>query len=94
MLQYYLRENSLHPDADNYVARVTNLEVVTFEDIKRDITREGSILKDVETEAVVKELFKFIYAHVSQGKAFDSDYFSIVPSIKGTFGKNDHFDKS
>lgn len=85
MIKFSLRLNKLQPESNNYVARVEQLSTWGFEEFMAEVTREGSILKDVETKAVMEEFFKVIIRYIQRGIAFNSEYFSIVPSIKGTF---------
>lgn len=93
MLKYSLRKNNLQPEVQNYVARIEGLSSWGFKEIQQEVTREGSILKDVETQAVISEFFKLLARYMSRGIAFQSEYFSLVPSLKGTFtDQQDHFD--
>lgn len=85
MLKFSLRKNTLHPESNNYVARVENLASWGFDDLKAEVTRSGSILKNIETKAVMEEFFNVVAQALNKGIAFHSSYFSVVPSIKGTF---------
>lgn len=92
-MQYALRKNPLSTNEQEYIALVQNRVNYDFERLLAEVTREGSILKDTETEAVMNELFKQLGRLLSQGIGFRSEYFSIQPGIRGTFaGEEDEFD--
>ena len=93
MLKYSLRKNNLQPEVQNYVGRLEDVTSWGIQEMQQDVTREGSILKDVETQAVIREFFKTLAYYLDRGIAFHSEYFSLVPSLKGTFtDSQDHFD--
>lgn len=95
MIKYSLRENNLKPEEQRYMARIENLITFDLDKVKAEITRKGSVLKKTETNGVIDELFEYITQNLSQGIAFHSKYFSIIPSIKGNFeGEEDAFDRS
>lgn len=87
-MQYVLRKNHLKEE-QAYYALITNRVTYDFEQLMEEVTREGSILKDTETEAVMGELFKQLSRLMKRGIAFRSDYFSMVPTIRGTFDHED-----
>lgn len=94
-MNYALRKNPLSADEQEYVAQVQNLVNYDFDRLMAEVTREGSILKDTETEAVMKELFKQLGRLLGQGIGFQSAYFSVKPGIRGRFaGEEDEFDPS
>lgn len=95
MIKYSIRENNLTASDQSYMARIENLVSFDLDAVKNAITRRGSILKKTETNGVIDELFEYITENLSQGIAFNSPYFSIIPSIKGVFSnEEDAFDRS
>lgn len=94
-MKYALRKNPLSTNEQEYIAQIQNRINYDFDRLLAEVTREGSILKDTETEAVMNELFKQVGRLLSQGIGFQSEYFSIRPGIRGTFiGEEDEYDSS
>lgn len=88
-MQYALRKNPLKADEQLYYAQIENRTTYDFGQLLQEVTREGSILKDTETEAVIRELFKQLARLMKEGIAFRSEYFSMVPGIRGSFQHSD-----
>jgi len=64
-----------------------------IDDIIRQITKPGSILKETECVAVVHDFFKAISENLKEGYGFVSEYIRIQPTISGVFnGNDDQFD--
>lgn len=91
--KYSLIPNKLTPDPDDYLAVPQDTVIKTKEDIIKEITGEGSILKETESYAVVNAFFKRIADNLEQGIGFSCEYFTIKPAIQGVFmSEDDHFD--
>jgi len=85
MLHYSLHVNHLTEGEHDYRAVAQPLENYKIEDIVRQITGRGSILKDTECIAVIHDFFRVIGENLVEGKGFTSEYFRIFPSIAGKF---------
>lgn len=92
-MQYILRRNHLIEEENVYFAQVVNRAIYDYDRLVEEVTREGSILKDTETAAVMGELFKQLGRLMKQGIAFRSEYFSLTPTIRGKFvDEEDEYD--
>ena len=91
-MQYILRKNHMREESA-YFAQVVNRVTYDYDRLVEEVTREGSILKDTETAAVMAELFKQLARLIRQGIAFRSPYLTLVPTIRGSFEhEDDEFD--
>lgn len=80
-------------EEEAYFAQVVNRVTYDYDRLVEEVTREGSILKDTETAAVMTELFKQLARLIKQGIAFRSPFLSLTPTIRGTFDhEEDEFD--
>lgn len=95
MLDYALYPNRLTEGEDDFLAIPQSLINKKIEDIIRQITKPGSILKETECLAVIHDFFKAIAENLAQGYGFTSEYIRIQPGIIGVFdGIEDKFDES
>ena len=86
MLQISLVDNKLtKDDPDDRMAIVQNRKQKTVADIIEQLTVEGSILKPTECEAVITGVLRMILKNVREGYGFESEYFSLTPSVAGVF---------
>ena len=94
MLEISLADNKLTKDDPNdRMAIVQNRKQKNVDDLVAQLTVEGSILKPTECEAVIKGVFQKIVANLREGYGFQSDYFSLTPSVSGVFvNDDDRFD--
>ena len=94
MLQISLADNKLTKDDPNdRMAVVQNRKYKTVDDIVDQLTIEGSILKPTECEAVITGVLRTITKNLREGYGFQSDYFSLTPSVSGVFiNDEDRFD--
>lgn len=89
MLKYALFKNPLKPGTEEAVAVVQERQTYTVQQVISQLTAEGSILKDVETQAVLQAFFKRLVRNMAEGIGFQSPYFSLNPSIQGVFSSDD-----
>ena len=58
-----------------------------------DLSREGSILREARTRAVIHEFFRQLGRLLSRGIGFRSEHFTLSPGLRGTFASlEDEFD--
>jgi len=75
------------------MAVVQNYKKVTFPQLIGDMTGEGSILKDIECNAVAHGFFKALGKRLQNGEGLISEYLIIDHSISGVFNdEEDQFD--
>lgn len=96
MLQISLADNKLTKDDPNdRMAIVQNRKQKSVADIVDQLTVEGSILKPTECEAVINGVLRTMVKNLREGYGFQSDYFSLTPSVSGVFiDDKDRFDPS
>ena len=88
-------DNPLTEDPLDCRAQVQTYQHKRVEDIVRQITIPGSILKETECVAVINAFFKAIAINLEAGVGFESDYLTLTQSIAGVFNdSNDRFDPS
>jgi hypothetical protein len=93
MLKYALYPNPLTKRGNDFKAIAQSFEIISIEDIIRQITIPGSILKETECAAVIHDFFKAIAHNLEEGRGFASEYIRIHPKVTGVFtGKVDLFD--
>ena len=93
MLQYALFRNRLTQGDNDYMAIPQSLSNKKIEDIIKQITKPGSILKETECVAVIHDFFGAISENLKDGYGFVSEYIRIQPSITGVFdGVEDQYD--
>jgi hypothetical protein len=92
-INYVLHPNPITPDPYDCRAVVVNKTVSTVKDIVKQITGEGSILKETECNAVIEAFLKRIGINLAEGISFQSEYFSVGIGISGVFiNDKDKFD--
>jgi hypothetical protein len=92
-INYVLHPNLMTQDPDDCRAVVVNRTTYSVTDIVKQITGEGSILKETECNAVINAFLKKLGSNLSEGICFQSDYFSVGIEISGVFINNkDKFD--
>lgn len=93
-LEYYLSPNYFTTDNDeDYLAYPVNVQVNTREDLIRDITGPGSILKPTETGAVIDNYWGTITGYIRKGETYSDEYISIRFGIGGVYqNEEDQFD--
>lgn len=93
MLKYALYRNHLTKGENDFKAIAQGYEIKSIEDIIRQITIPGSILKETECVAVIYNFFGCIAENLEEGHGFACDHIRIHPKVTGVFkGQNDQFD--
>ncbi len=89
MLKYSLYDNPITPDPTDFMAVVQDSEKVTVEELIKEVTVPGSILKETECVAVFHAILKALGKKLHEGKGFTSEYLVLDHSIKGVFTSED-----
>ena len=94
MLKYSLYPNVLTTDdPDDQVARPVEVLTRHLNDLIKEVTGKGSILKSTEVKAVIDAYWEAIHDFITKGEAYSDDYISIRFDISGVFqDKDDQFD--
>ena len=83
-----------HPSQNTFKAQAQKVKTWTMEDAVKELTKEGSILKDLECNVVINAFFNLLAKNLEQGIGFKSDFIVVMPGISGTFETEDEkFDK-
>lgn len=82
-LQFTWVPNSATDASDDYYPRAVNVRVKNMDDVIKDITKSGSILKETEVRAVVRRFFQIIAEYLADGFNFISEFFSIRIVLNG-----------
>ncbi|MBN1250914.1 MAG: DUF4469 domain-containing protein [Bacteroidales bacterium] len=94
-INYVLHKNPITPDPDDCRAVVVNTQIYSIADIIKQITGEGSILKETECMAVTEAFLKKIGSNLAEGIGFQSNYFSVGIDMQGVFiNENDRYDSN
>ncbi|NJO92033.1 MAG: DUF4469 domain-containing protein, partial [Chloroflexia bacterium] len=81
------------PDPDDCRPIVVNTQIFNVDDVVKQITGEGSILKVTESVAVSNALLRQIGLNLSQGIGFHCDYFDVSIDMRGVYiNENDTYD--
>lgn len=92
-LEYYLKENHITSDDDDYMAISINPESYSIEDVYDYMTREGSTVTRAEALAGFEEVTRAILNLVQQGHSVVTPLVNIRPGISGVFeDEEDTFD--
>ena len=92
-INYVLHPNPITPDPDDCRAIVVNRTIYSVKDIVKQITGEGSILKETECNAVIEAFLKKIGLNLIEGICFQSEHLSVGIEITGVFiNDKDKFD--
>ncbi len=94
-INYVLHPNLITPEPDVCRAIVVNKTTFIIDDLVKQITGEGSILKETECTAVINAILKRIGLNLAEGICFQSEYFSVGMEMSGVFTSDkDKFDAS
>lgn len=92
-MKYYLVENKMTENPDDFTARVTQQETVGYKEIIKMATRRGLTLTDTELNSAITELMYTINEVLGNGKVVVTPFARFSPSISGVFnGKDDVYD--
>lgn len=84
-LHYYLAENLLTPDPNDYAAKPTNVRSYTLGEIIERIANKGMTLTKVDITAVLQAYHDEIGSIIADGGAVNTSLFNVQPSISGVF---------
>lgn len=84
-LHYYLTDNLLNTDTNDYVAKSSNVRSYTLEEIIDRMAGKGMSLTKVDISAVLQAYHNEISNIIADGSAVNTPLFNAQPSISGTF---------
>ena len=83
-LKYTWQDNAATQDDPNdYYPKITDLQYKTEDDLIKDITGPGSILKETELRAVKRRMFQQIASYIEEGFAYKDDGLTAKPGLGG-----------
>lgn len=88
-LQISIEQNYLTEEPDDYMAVVRNVPYRDFNDVIKQMTGPGSILKETECVAVINAFWNTIETNLSQGIGYSCEHINITPAAGGVFDKVD-----
>jgi hypothetical protein len=92
-INYVLHPNLITPDPDDCRAIVVNRTSYSIDDVVKQITGEGSILKGTECYAVIDAFLSRLGLNLADGIGFNSEYLTVSTEISGVFiNDKDKFD--
>ncbi|MDR8393622.1 DUF4469 domain-containing protein [Aliifodinibius sp. S!AR15-10] len=92
-LQFYLTENKITENPDDYMAVSINPESYDIDEVYEHMTREGSTITKAEALAGFEEVMQGIINLVKRGYAVNTPLVNISPGIRGVFeSEEDNFD--
>jgi hypothetical protein len=92
-IYYALHPNLMTPDPNDCKANVVDRTVYTLDDLIKQMTAEGSILKPTECYAVIDSFLSRIGLNLAEGIGFSSEFFSLSIEMSGVFvNDKDKFD--
>lgn len=86
-LQYYLAENLLTPDPNDYAAKPINVRSYALEEIINRMANKGMTLTKVDISAVLQAYHDEISSIIADGGAINTPLFNAQPSISGVFNE-------
>ncbi len=91
-LEYYLVQNVITPDPNDYMAITVGAGTATVEDLLDDVTREGSTVTRAEGLAFIEEFTQAAVRRLKRGETINTPLFNMGGSIVGVFnGDEDSF---
>jgi hypothetical protein len=94
-MKYYVYSNKITSDPNVCLAKVTQQETTSFEELVKKATRRGLTLTDTELKSAIIELTYTIIDELNNGKAVETPFARYRPSISGVFtSKDDTFDSN
>lgn len=95
MLKYYLKDNKLTPDPDDYRAVTVKGKSNDMEDIIEVMMHRPVGVSRVEVASVLEELFVAMEFLLKRGESITTPLFKISPAVSGVFnGQQDAFDRT
>ena len=94
-MKYSLYENRLTTDVDNdFIARPVDFKINSREQLVKDITGPGSILKPTETNASIDAYWNNILNYIRRGEGYRDQYVTVKLEMGGVYiTTNDRFDR-
>lgn len=94
-LQYYLAENLLTPDPNDYIARTHNVTSITLQQILDRMMERGYSFKRTDAHSAVDAFFKEIGFIIAEGNSINTPYINTKPVMSGVYNSpNDTFDSA
>jgi hypothetical protein len=94
-MKYFLYSPGITSNPNDFVAKVTQQEMISYNELIKMATRRGLTLTDTELISAINELLYTINDVLSSGKAIDTPFARFKPAIGGVFkGKDDVYDPS
>lgn len=95
MLQYYLTENLLTANQDDYMAHTTNVRSYSSSELAELILKRGTTLSKADILAVLEVYHEVAIDTLADGCSINTPLFHASPSISGVFnGAGDSFDSN
>lgn len=92
-IKYFLLENKLTENPDDYFARVQSTGAAELEDVVERILQQGSTVTRADIYSVMEDFFTTLERMVLEGRTVRTPVANFGISIKGTFdGPEDSFD--
>jgi len=92
-IKYYLIDNQMTEDPNDYRAQVAGYETVSEDEIFDYITRKGSAITTAEVMANYREIIEAHEHFLKQGYGINTEFIKVRPAIQGVFkDKEDVFD--
>lgn len=92
-MQFILKKNRFLKEDGKYYACPINTRMNNFDDLMKEISGPGSILKKTEINAVIDSYWSNIITYIINGEGYADEYIKLNLKLKGTFeGDQDHFD--
>ena len=92
-IEYYLRENALTSDPDDYNAVVVSKGTASPDDLAQTMIQQGSTLTPEDIAAAFESMTRATVALLNQGFRVTTPVAIISPTIQGVFaGKEDSYD--
>ncbi|MCG8525528.1 MAG: DUF4469 domain-containing protein [Opitutales bacterium] len=93
MIRYYLNENLLTPDEDDYMAQVSDVRSHDMDAILERMLERGTSLSKADAKLVLEVFESTITDILEDGGAVNTPLFNVSPSVSGVFeGAEDRFD--
>ena len=93
-MEIVLIENQMTATPDDYMAIVQDAVSNGRDEIIKEITGPGSILKDTECNAVLSAYFNQLVENLEKGIGYRDEYITISPTVQGVFNsEDDRFDQ-
>ena len=94
-LRFFLIENQLTADPNDYLAVTTDMQVMEDDQIIENMISRGSTVTKAEAYAVIEEYGQALFDLLKKGYAIRTNIISIYPAVSGVFNSsNEGFSKN